>query len=509
MIFIGSFRTVACLFCLVFCLRSGIALSEVGLVSSYPKSLSLDFVMSLALNQSQTFKTLREQKKETEGPRLLALAPFEMQLHAATSLFETKTEAVSPLNPLQTTGQQSSVAVSKYFSTGTNLSTKFLHNFSRAEFDPAILFPAGASSIEGYDSQLSLQLSQNLWKDAFGEASRLGLRIGEKAANLSALAIQQQMESTALQLIRTYYLAWFAQAKVKSAREDFARRKRLLNNTLRRAQLGTAERPDVLQIRSSLILTENLLNTSLTDLQDRWRELIVILDLPDELLSYDPENIPMEVGNLPTSPQAVCAELDTRKSLEVQQSHLQKEVSELSLKKADSDSEPELQLRGELANNEIDTDRTKSLSGASQGHHPSWRVELALTLPLGSSFREGRLQTARSEALAAELRHSQVQDQVRVGLINGCKNVNRLMSLRNNLNELEQGQSERSRLEEQRFRLGRATLFAVIQADDEASQAKLLQSSTEAELRISLWQLIKTQAQFDKYFSQWMDVTHE
>ena len=117
-----------------------------------------------------------------------------------------------------------SLGVSKYFSTGTLLTGEL----STTDAESVL---ANGSITDNTTGEMKFSIAQNLWKDAFGSATRKQLKAGDLATASRMQGYRDEVQNWGFDLVKIYYNAWLAQAQARATIENVNRRERLLKIT--------------------------------------------------------------------------------------------------------------------------------------------------------------------------------------------------------------------------------------------------------------------------------------
>lgn len=476
---------------------------KISFADTNPK-LTLDLVVSKALKTSGAFKALEAQKKLAESTLMQSQIPYVWNLEMGLDKLDNRNATSSPFSPKTIQSSGVSVGFSKYFSTGTTLTTKLRQTENSLGFAPA----SGVVIPDYKETIATLALSQNLWKDAFGSGIRnqeASLVVLNKAQELGYLESQKNY---ALGVIAQYYSAWLAQQKLKSNIESHKRKETLLRSVKLRSNIGTAESTEVLQTEAAVLLSETSLAQSQEDLNEKWRELIVLINLPDQLFSYPALQVNIEMSKSESSGDKVCADslaakIEIAESVEINRLKLKSAL--LNKDAAMAQQKSSLLLTAQLNSNGINADRSSSEIDAINGKNPSWALGLTWKKPLGDTLDEAQYKQAEAKLIQAEDEFRSSLDKQKIELIKACSEWK---DVRLNLPRVElaqKKQSERAKLEQSRFSVGKSTAFQVIQAGDDATFAQYSYNQILVQNEILSWKLAYLTGQMKSEMDKWMN----
>jgi outer membrane protein TolC len=456
------------------------------------KALTVDLILSRAMQRSNSFKQVQSELYKAPVNEYNAESAFDTKLEVSQNWLRDDNESSNTQSPDRTKSDLTSISLSRYFTTGTAV------QFQYSEGHNDIGFPAGSFiSIDPYyESKATLKLSQNLWADSFGYASRRGLKAAQLSTQAQKYKFQNEMEQWALGIVDLFYSAWHSQSQVLAARAGLKRRERLLSSTKLKLNRGTAETPDFLQVESAFLLSRANQMEAEKKLDDQWRNLIISLRLPGEWMAIDAIIVPMKMDNVMEKGEKLCKEFRIKgvpdlPSATVKSAQAASESSLLNWEKAQNERWPELKLEAQVFPNGIDNNNQTSREEAFNQDNPGWAVGLKFIMPLGRNDRKAKISSAMSDKMLYEAVQSDAKDNISLGWLNECANLERLKLTLVDADKAFKNQSRRADLEERRFSLGRSNTLNVIQAGDDATQSELFLRTTEVQIRQSAWKILK------------------
>jgi len=454
------------------------------------KKLTLDLVLGLAMQRSDSFKSLFAQK-------LLANVPYEQSQIATEEYFSIysqigndKKEPRTSFSSDQIQTKSYGLGLKKYFLTGTQLGIDLTHSHLNQTYST---YPA----VNNFETTTTASLSQSLWKDALGKATRLGNEIGLLSQKAQDQGFEETVNQWTLGLVQIYYQAWLAQAQYETAKRHYQGRERLLKITEIKINRGTAEKPDLLQVKSAMLASKVQMEEAYEHLSENWKNLILNLNLPLEWTSVDASEIPIQIELTDKNTNKLCEDnlnkIFSKETLNpsnyVQQSTLKAEASALAVEKARWESYPDLQLKASIIGNGVDTSGSPTWSESSSLKHPAWSVGGFLSFPIGFHAEKAKRTIAIADHIRAEAQQTRAQDELSSLWLNNCSEYNQKVKAVSQFGEALSFQIERSKLEEARFKIGRASLLQVIQAGDDQTQTQSSFNQVQIAQRALEWKI--------------------
>jgi outer membrane protein TolC len=460
------------------------------------EKLSVEFVVAKAYSSSDSLRAVKSQALAIESSYWQSLIPVSTQVYLASTYSKNENTNASLFDPRDS--RLFVLGATKYFSTGTLLGVEV--NELQTTLAPQNVF------VPAEKTTAKVTLSQSLWKDAFGAMTRNNIAAGEKMRDASRLVFEQAIQDWALGLIRVYYGAWFSKSQLVAAKTNMDRRQRLLDVTKLKLGRGTSERPDFLQVESALLQSRAAYQQSLQDLQKTWRELVTSLKLPSAWMEIPADVIPLDLDRPFETALQLCQQKENfdqsrTRSLSHRLASLKSEASRKKLEASKSALAPELALEGSYATSGSVGSYSQRSNDAFSARNPEWSVGVKFKMPL--EFYAEKAQAARdaSEHELQQALFDKEQNDHLTGWINGCAQLKMLSQNRQFLETSAKNLSERSQLEEKRFRLGRVPTLNVILAGDEYSAAEVQLNQTKIALNQAAWDILKLNGSMEEYLN--------
>jgi outer membrane protein TolC len=289
-----------------------------------------------------------------------------------------------------------SLGLSKKFSSGTTVAAS-----TGVQGVLTDMSDGGTSgSIDTYSGFAELSLTQSLWKDFFGHATRLrwereaALRTQEKQSyNLQARQTLVQAESHYWDLI-------YAQENIKIRQAGLDRAKAILQWVQRRFSNGIGDKADVLNAKGLAEQRELEVLNAQDDLRTAQQ------NVADDLEIGDIKDLPEFSGNLgqkrPLQSYVSTGKIDGRVvKLDAYLSMLEAKAKAVSSEEAEDSLRPDLVLQGSYKTNGYDDDLNGSWSHVSDPGHPTSSIGVQFRWLLDWDTKGAVRNTAKLDALAA------------------------------------------------------------------------------------------------------------
>jgi outer membrane protein TolC len=375
---------------------------------------SLKNILCHALANTPQFERVRADLQKAQGQLEIAQAPLSSRLEMSASYLQRNFRLQQLGNELEFWGNgafvipqirmwettEGSAFVSKGFLTGTTLRTG-------ASYQNQLFNLGGFHNADINVGSLSLELSQDLWRNFFGSISRKTL----DSANWEKRAAQIQMEIATQELLvqlQTQYISvWLEWTHLQTALENEQSNKDYHDIIKFMTQKGMSDDPSRMQSESSWISSRQGSLQSLTNLTKELGRLEQLSGFEMKIESLDQDIFALpEVRDW----ERFCYnQRNIEQALSIRLLKTRLEAAKLNQQVAKEIGDPRLSLGLSVANNTYHESRRGALSdlvGRSYGMH--YGIGLNLAIPLEDFEQKGREleASASSRRLEATLRES-------------------------------------------------------------------------------------------------------
>ena len=460
-------------------------------VSSQAGSLSLEAYLGQVLGDSAAVKSSRSQ---IEGAALTAKEgglPTMARLTFQGSFTDDQRQFP---NPFQATmrGRTVGLGFEKQFNFG--LASKINYNLSSMSYGPQGVGPGGRPFLQDFvGAQTQIDLTQSLWRNAFGKETRASADLAEASSKAAEYAEQFKLKQTLAQAENAYTRLAIAYESVRLERELLDRSKRILEWTEKRVKNHLSDRIDLLQTRSAYqmrLMSLKAAEQELTSAKIAFNQMRnQSADDTTLATTEEPELIPTErVLNL-SVPVRANETLDVKSAKEGER--VTKASNELSLQKV----QPDLSIFASAGFNGIDfAGQQGALTRALRPEHPIYtagvKLNFALDLAETADIRAGRAK----QQMAAEHLTRQKELESESAFRDLSQKFNEARLRLKMAEELVSMQKEKLEYEKYRFNLGRTTTYQVLTFEQDYAQSLISRLRIENEI-LALHAQLKTFAQ--------------
>jgi HAE1 family hydrophobic/amphiphilic exporter-1 len=451
--------------------------------------LKLEDVILLTLLNNSDINVDRAQFDLSQFAVQRARQPFDPLFTAGFAPTRSTSPSASSLNgasTLSTLGQNSTLGFSQLFQTGTGVSvgftsSRFTTNSSFATVNPS------------FNSGLTFSMSQPLLRKFGLFANRAPIIIAQRGVRQSQATFESQLNDTVLRVINQYWDVVQARKtldvlkkSLELAQASYLRDKRSLElgalpplDIYRSESQVAQRRVPVIQAEYSLKQAEDALRQTIgADLDAR----VSALDL--ELVDTAETSGRLESVNLQ---DALAAALKDRPEIEVQQQQLA--IDDTNARLAKNNLRPDLNLSANYTSNGLggvvfdnssgtpvlvsNGGFTDSLGQVAGFGFPTYSFSLQLRVPFRNSSAAADLGTALVSKRRTLYQLRGVQESISTEVKNAVHGLESAESVITAAQDSRDLAAKNLAAEERKYQLGAQTIFFVLDAQNQLSQAEL------------------------------------
>lgn len=426
-------------------------------LQEYLKTVESKHKTVQALNVSQEAADLREEAGDID------LVPV---LTAGVSYLNDK----SPLSQFGLFGATEAksltynLGLAKRFSTGTTASvygtTAEYENmgFSDPRFEK---FGAGA---------LGITLSQSLWRDAFGRATRLRWERTAAATKAEKGTYDLQKKLLLIEAETAFWNYFLAEEALRIGRSSLDRAKKIEGWTKRRVGDGISDRADLLETQG-LVSARQLQLITVQDEQESAKRQI-----RDYLALAPGEDFPVLTGDI-SQVRPLSSLIEGKKgkvvALEAYLASLTAKARSIAAREVEEAYRPDLVLSGAYNTNALAEDMSGATSHLADTERPTAKIALNINYMFDTSVKKAAKDAARKDALAAQLQSEQKMLDSDTAWIELNRRYIEMSKRVDAATDSVRIQAARSKAQTDLFNKGRSITFNVVNAEEDVATAEL------------------------------------
>ncbi|NRA45272.1 MAG: TolC family protein [Oligoflexales bacterium] len=459
--------------------------------------VSVPWLLELVVSHSDDIARQRNSLSSNDASLLSIDAALDPRVGASISHLEDKNERSSSA-PSSSAAQKISINVSKAFSTGTSLSSEL--STSANEQEIVVGNPPANQTNEYKESTIKLELRQSLLKNSFGYAYRSSRTAADTAKIAKKHSVEDGIENYLEVVIDQYFTIWAAFSQLSSAEERLKREQRRKKIYDRQYKRGFIEKKDILQIDSSILSAEKSVSDSSQQILSLLIRLGTIVKM-DLYQQYREKKINIEFAQESIADvQKLCQKntpVASSLSSEVYQKRIHSFTDKLS--SINSNAKPDVYLAARISANGIDDETSTSLGKASSLTHPQYYIALGIDMIIGNSANTVEKLEAIKSRSENEILLSQEKANLASDWLETCNSLQMISKKRQFITKKLDLDSQRIKLLDQDFRLGKTDLSTLLLAEDSLTNNKSSLASLSAQLYNTAWHLRKQSGNLRKF----------
>ncbi|WP_413557212.1 TolC family protein [Bdellovibrio sp. HCB209] len=467
-----------------------------------PRTLLVSFLLvgaakSYGMNLQEYLKNVEANHKTVKSLDISKEAADDRQVAGDIDLVPTMGAGVSytsdksPLSQFALFGVSETKTTSynlgfnKKFSTGT--SAKIWAGTSQIE-NVGIQDPQLAAYEKFGFGQMGISLSQSLWKDFFGAATRLRWERQDAATAAEKGSYDLQKRGLLVQAESAYWEYLYAIENLKTAQGSLERARKIESWTRRRVNDGISDRADLLQGQALVAGRQLALITAEDELETAKQAVRDYLEIPKTapfpMIEGD-INVSRPINTLVTGGQGRVVQV------EAYLQSLDAKARSVVAEEVDDAYRPDLVLTGDYTTNTLKKDMPEATQNLTDTTRPTAKIALNFTYMFDTSVKSATRNAARKEALAARLQAERKlidSDSSWSELNRQYQEMTKRVEAASQLQKL---QTDRARATNELFNKGRTITMNVVDAENDAATAELnlsrlksLQRKMEAQGRL-------------------------
>lgn len=354
-----------------------------------------------------------------------------------------------------------SLGVTKKFSTGTLISLNGKSTNNNYES------PSTGTNPETSNSSLGISLSQSLWKNFFGTATRIRREREEAVGLAETLSLDLQRRGVLIEAEASFWDYVVAQEDLKLKEENFERAKKLDRWTSGRVNNGISDRSDLMNVKALMSLRELELQNSRDQLKTEEVRLRQNLDLAEG------EATPQLQANL-AEPRPYVDQLLKQKnviSIEAYLSVLQAKGKKLVAEEVSDSFKPDLALVGGYTTTAYDASGHEALKDVTKTDYPRTYVGLNFTWLFDTSAKKAQVASYRKDALVAQYTAEKKQAEGKTAWTEHLRKFKVAQESVKTLEKIADYQKQRVKAEQDKFSKGRTITTNVVTAETDSAEA--------------------------------------
>jgi outer membrane protein len=268
----------------------------------------------------------------------------------------------------------------------------------------------GIPPTQKWSASPGITLSQPLLKNFWIDQTRFQIQLNKNSLQFDEQGLRQQIMTTVTQVQNAYYELIFARENVKVNQEALKLAQQLVNENIKRVEVGALAPLDEKQSESQAasaeadLLTaqqvqgtdENRLKSLLTDNYGEWAN---VTPVPAESLSATPQEFDLQES----------WRLTMENRPDILQQRLNLERQNITVKYDFNQLFPSLNLQGSYGRNALGSSFTSIMGDVRDGNNPFYTYGVVVSMPLGNGAARNNYRSAKASVKQQLLKLKQTE----------------------------------------------------------------------------------------------------
>ncbi|MCJ7499723.1 TolC family protein [bacterium] len=335
-----------------------------------------------------------------------------------------------------------------------------------------------------YESEVAFILTRPLLRGYGEDIPTTGIRMARNNLEISRLQYDDSVYTAVASAIEAYWELFFARADLDVARKSLELAQNLLKEVRNRIRAGKLASLEVFKAEAEVAKRQESLiraRKAVSDTEDMLREVM-------NLREWDIEIVPADIPPEPVSPMDLgeALQLAFEKRPDYRSALLESKNKVELRKYYENQKRSQLDLFATVSSNSVD-DQIKDVPWAAFPlDTSSWSAGLNFSKPLGGREAEGQYARAMSEESRARVLIEVMAQRVRLQVREAWRNVTLAMESVDATIVTKVAADRSLRAEEEKFRVGKATLNDVLEFQAEFASALSSEKRSRADYAIAL-----------------------
>lgn len=388
-----------------------------------PRSISLAEAVAIALKNNVDLKVERENIRLQASAILFEQGQFDPTLHLDARADKTVRESISIIetgfvrtDQIEQENQRLSLGLNQRFGWGGDYDITFSQTRSSAtlqEINPT------------FRGEPVLTFTQPLLRGFGREVAQGPLRIAQTQLQISHALFRSQVMATILEISNVYWDLVFQRENLKVQQQSLRAAEQLLELNRNKVALGLLAPIEILVAEAGVASRVEAVVVAEKGIQDTEDQLRRLLNLSEQSMSAPPPLLPTETPTDARRELDETALLTTalRERPEIEQSQMELNNRALSIRIAENQLYPSLDLVGSVGLNGIGRSYSTEFDQIESGDFYRWEAGVVLSFPLGNRSARANVQREKSEWNRAALSKERAIQQITLETKEGLRRV--------------------------------------------------------------------------------------
>jgi len=434
--------------------------------------VSLEDCVQFAIYNSFEVKMAKLDLLIAETDRMYAEAVFDTVVFADIYYAEDKRQQLSVFSPDDGQTNVYSGGISKKIPTGTELKATFSDTRSWNNSPFYTTNPA-------HTSELALEATQPVGKNFFGCIDRGNISVTKLAIRNADLDSKNRIEALIARVQKDYWELVYARRSLDYHADHLAKAKRLNESNARNYDIGIIEKVDFLASEANLILRETDWLIAKNAYRTAEENLKLLMNMPDTYRIFPSDDF-SDVTVEYDLADCLKVAFENRRDYRIRKRDV--DIKNITLKMKDNERWPEIDLKGTMAMNGVDTKFNNAADKTTVAENTYYYAGIEISMPLENNLARSEFEKAEYEKEKALLALKETERTVITEVGNSFRDVMTYKVSAVNVSKATTLQAEKLNEEVKRFKRGRSNTKRLIDYQQDLINAEMEEDQTQLNL---------------------------
>ncbi|MCB9026285.1 MAG: TolC family protein [Bdellovibrionaceae bacterium] len=444
--------------------------------------LSPQEVINQVIEQSLEVQDIELATQAQKSAEDKSYSGLDWGLESAVSYIDSREVNLQAFTNEQDKTLSYNLGLNKTFLTGTMISVNFQRQSRQSVLNPLVTTNNPSFANARTADRLSVNLSQDLWQNAFGKNFQRAVESGAMLSSKADLNKLEQLEELTLQTLKTYWSTYVAKENLKSSLAAKQRFEDLTKTVRSKTRLGYSNPGELNISLAELEEKKQKVKRDSALFIEKMRELFRLLNKPL------PEDLQFSVNKDIPSPQELPKhQIDKLREIEIINLNLKIAENNLLVKK--NKYQPELKISAEATFTGADEKPQESWRETLGGDRPVYSTGLTLKVPLQSRSLQGEIKELLYTRDKTRIELKIAEDKLKNKIANLYDNVMANYMIAKSFEESHAFRQKAASEIEKAYRQGRSDISVLVQAFNALSETEAQKIKIIGDYHISLNEL--------------------
>jgi len=320
-----------------------------------------------------------------------------------------------------------------------------------------------------YSSELVLSVTQPLLKGFGRSIQESNLQVAKNNLKIAALGIEHRAMDIIARTAGAYWDLYFSKSNLDVAELSLKLAENLLNEVKAKIDAGELAPVEIYKAEAEVAIREEQVLRAKKALSDAEDALRVVMNLNDWQKRIVPVDVPPEPKEIPALETLLGIAFENRR--DYKQAFKEYKNKKILRRFYENQKLPELNIVASVGLNGLNGNYGDALDRTASGNYYSWQFGLSLNIPLGNKIAVGNYLRAKYDEEMAEVKIKALRQRI---IFQVREALRALRLARDSVKAAEKtriASEKRPKAEQERFRLGMATLNDVLRFQEDYAKA--------------------------------------